>query len=381
MEIQQQNSIFDDKLINLIKENFSEEDNELFKLSYQLYVSSYNNQNDFIISLDDIYKWIGFAKKGNAKTLLLKHFENNVDYIVQNILRSQKVLASSQSSRGPLPEKILLTIDCFKTFCLISANSKSKQIYNYYIKMEKIIFNYIQNQLIEHSNKTIQLEDQTKQLEDQTKQYQLQLKQKDETILALQKQLPSHNSYEEIKPIHYVYVCSTDIHNIYKIGFSKSDPTKRVKSLQTSCVEDIVVEHVTMTSNGPLLESIIHYILDRYRCNSKREHFSTSLSYIKKIISISNLFMDTLKSSYDNISDKDLLKIILLKLNTEFKISELTDITTTTIIDNNTANNITNSNTTTNNTQNTNDDLKCKKCSRQFKYKQNKLNHEEKCSK
>ena len=374
MEIQQQNSIFDDKLINLIKENFNETDNELFKLSYQLYVSSYNNQNDFIISLDDIYKWIGFTRKDSAKSVLLRHFENNIDYIIKNFQRSPDVLASSQSSRGPLPEKILLTVDCFKTFCLISATSKSKQIYNYYIKMEKIIFNYIQNQLIEHSNKTIQLED-------QTKQYQLQLKQKDETILALQKQLPSYNSYEEIKPIHYVYVCSTDIHNIYKIGFSKSDPTKRVKSLQTSCVEDIVVEHVTMTSNGPLLESIIHYILDRYRCNSKREHFSTSLSYIKKIISIANLFMDTLKSSYDNISDKDLLKIIILKLSTEFKISELTDISNTDTI-NNTMNNTVNNNSDIN-TQNinTSNDLKCKKCSRQFKYKQNKLNHEEKCSK
>jgi hypothetical protein len=66
------NIINHDKLINLIKENFNEEDNKLFNLSYEMSIKTQDNPNDFVIDFDDIYKWVGFNQKGHAKRLLLK---------------------------------------------------------------------------------------------------------------------------------------------------------------------------------------------------------------------------------------------------------------------------------------------------------------------
>ena len=50
-EITNINLFNDDNLIKLIKENFNENDNKLFELSYKLYCSTQNNSNDFLINL------------------------------------------------------------------------------------------------------------------------------------------------------------------------------------------------------------------------------------------------------------------------------------------------------------------------------------------
>jgi len=42
-------------------------------------------------------------------------------------------------------ETILLTINCFKKFCLKASTDKADKIYDYYIKMEDIITKYIDN--------------------------------------------------------------------------------------------------------------------------------------------------------------------------------------------------------------------------------------------
>jgi len=38
------------------------------------------NKTDFVIDLDDVWKWLGFARKDPAKRLLEKHFTRDVDY-------------------------------------------------------------------------------------------------------------------------------------------------------------------------------------------------------------------------------------------------------------------------------------------------------------
>ena len=73
--MEEQVNIFnDDKLIRLIKEEFNENDNQLFELSFQLFNTTQNKPNDFIINLDDIWKWIGFSRKSDSKKLLITKF-------------------------------------------------------------------------------------------------------------------------------------------------------------------------------------------------------------------------------------------------------------------------------------------------------------------
>jgi hypothetical protein len=43
---------------------------QLFELNYKIYTTHKNNLNDFIVDLNEVYKWIGFSRKDPAKRLL-----------------------------------------------------------------------------------------------------------------------------------------------------------------------------------------------------------------------------------------------------------------------------------------------------------------------
>lgn len=83
--------------------------------------------------------------------------------------------------------------------------------------------------------------------------------------------------------VEYVYIMSTDVEGVYKVGYSKNDLNNRVKSLQTGSVKSIRVLEAYSTPNGKLLESVVHYLLSDFRVN-KREFFKCNLDYIKNTI-------------------------------------------------------------------------------------------------
>ena len=95
-EIIKNNILADDKLIQKIKNNFTESDMKIFELNYRIY-KNYRN-NDFTINLDEIYDFIGFTRKNNAKRLLSKEFQENIDYIINRdfALRRAKPRRTSQ---------------------------------------------------------------------------------------------------------------------------------------------------------------------------------------------------------------------------------------------------------------------------------------------
>ena len=93
-----------------------------------------------------------------------------------------------------------------------------------------------------------------------------------------------------------------------KVGKTKDIVQKRVKGLQTGNVEDIQVLLDYRTSNPDVLERMVHYVLDRYRCNSNREFFDCNVDYIKMVINVAGKTLDTLKSTYQHISEDQLLE-------------------------------------------------------------------------
>ena len=56
------------KLINKLKDNFSTEEQQLFISSFYLYLNY--KSDEFIIDLDDIWRWLGFTIIDNTKRLL-----------------------------------------------------------------------------------------------------------------------------------------------------------------------------------------------------------------------------------------------------------------------------------------------------------------------
>ena len=209
-------------------------------------------------------------------------------------------------------ETILLTINCFKKFCLKASTDKADKIYDYYIKMEDIITKYIENknnEILYETNQMLELKNQEIK----------EIKEKNEELNNIKKNI----KYEEVEKKQYIYIFSTDKPYIYKVGHSK-DVQKRKNSLQTGNVEDIITLETYPTSDSELLEKIIHNILDSYRYKSNREHFFCNLEYIKLIINITGCVLDTLRSTYEHITKDELLQKINDKLqNTNFKSNEI----------------------------------------------------------
>ena len=145
-------------------------------------------------------------------------------------------------------------------------------------------------------NGKYELEENKRQLEERNKQIE-------ETARELD--LYKQKTYEEIQKTGHVYIIRTD--GGYKVGKTK-DINNRVKGLQTGNVKQIETILDFKTSNSDLLEKIVHYILDRYRCNSNREFFDCNINYIKSIVTIVGNTIDTLKSTYHHISNDELIK-------------------------------------------------------------------------
>ena len=121
------------KLLDKIKENFSDVEQQLFIGSFYCYLN-YDTKKDFVIDLDDVWKWMGFSKKYYANTVLTKHFIEKTDYI--NLATASAVARSDDEKWGGQNiKKIMMTIKCFKSLCLKAQTKKASEIHEYYMKM------------------------------------------------------------------------------------------------------------------------------------------------------------------------------------------------------------------------------------------------------
>lgn len=163
---------YQNKLLTKIKNNFTDTEQQLFVASFYCFLN-YNQRNDFVIDLDNIWKWIGFGQKVKAKTLLEKNFKLDIDY---KILLCQQGKQHIHLHGGHNKETILLTIKTFKLFCLKAGTEKAAQIHEYYIKMEETLQEVIQE---ESDELKLQLANKDKELENKDKELEKKDKEKD----------------------------------------------------------------------------------------------------------------------------------------------------------------------------------------------------------
>ena len=150
-------STYQDKLLNKIKSSFTDNEQQLFVASFYCYLN-YNSKTDFVIDLDDVWKWLGFSQKYNAKHMLEKHFIIDTEY---KIFAPEPSGAKKDARGGHNKETIMLTIRTFKLFCLKAGTKKAEQIHEYYIKLEETL----QDVVNEESNELkLQLERKTTEL-------------------------------------------------------------------------------------------------------------------------------------------------------------------------------------------------------------------------
>ena len=133
------------KLLSKIKENFTNFEQQIFLSSFYCYLNC-DSKNDFVIDLDNVWKWVGYNQKVKAKILLENNFVEGNDYTKS---LSQAGKQTTHTKGGQNKEIFMLNVVTFKKFCLKAGTKKADEIHDYYIKLEELIQTTINEECIE----------------------------------------------------------------------------------------------------------------------------------------------------------------------------------------------------------------------------------------
>lgn len=196
---------YQSKLIGKVQNTFNNYEQQLFLSSFYCYLK-YDPKTDFVIDLDNVWQWLGFGQKVNAKRVLEKNFIIDKDY---KLLLCQLAKQVDKTHGGHNKETFMLNIDTFKKFCLKSGTKKADEIHDYFIKLENIMFEITKEESEELKKQLTQLEDiKNKELEKQL------IKQKEKILLG---------EYAHAGSLVYIIKVKTFPNGEYivKIGHSK----------------------------------------------------------------------------------------------------------------------------------------------------------------
>uniref|UniRef100_A0A6C0DN55 MSV199 domain-containing protein n=1 Tax=viral metagenome TaxID=1070528 RepID=A0A6C0DN55_9ZZZZ len=141
---------YNNKLLLNIQKTFTGFEQKLFVSSFYCYLN-YDKNLDFVVDLDNIWIWLGFASKFNAIRTLELHFQVGVDYKktipqIGGIFSEQESATKAKQNGGQNRQIIMLTIKCFKSLCLKAQTKKAAEIHEYYMKMEEVLHKIVEEE-------------------------------------------------------------------------------------------------------------------------------------------------------------------------------------------------------------------------------------------
>ncbi len=145
---------YQSRLIEKIKNCFTNYEQQMFLSSFYCYLK-YDPKNDFVIDLDNIWKWLDFSQKIKAKQMLEKNFTIDKDY---KLLLYHEVKHNGQTHGGHNREIFMLNVDTFKKFCLKAGTKKADEIHEYFIKLENIMFEIAQEECVKLKEQMLHIE-------------------------------------------------------------------------------------------------------------------------------------------------------------------------------------------------------------------------------
>ena len=210
------NGNYHSKLIEKVKNEFSEFEHQMFVSNFYCYLNNDFN-NDFVINMDNIWSWLGFGQKANAKRLLENHFTVDEHY---KIILEETISTKKEHVRGGHnKESIMLNVNTFKKLCLKAGTKKADQIHNYFIKIETLL----QNIMSEESNELrLQLEQQKTEMQkiEETQKQEYNTKLEKERFLEREKILL--REYASIGSIFYIIKVKSYENGSYVIKIGES---------------------------------------------------------------------------------------------------------------------------------------------------------------
>ncbi len=271
------------RIIEKMKNEFSEEQKKWYMANMFMYLN-YHPTRDFPINLDDIWKMLGFANKGNAKRTLENNFVTGEDY--QCLLLPKE----KQTRGGTNKETITLNTDTFKNLCMLAKTDCGKEIRKYYVKLETI-----NNEILKE-----EIEENSKQLNAQRE------------MIETLKNKPTILGFYERKPGNlYIIKDSTKPGHI-KIGFS-SNTLNRISQLNCgSSTASIKILTSYYTFDMEFAEKIVHGALKPFKIQQRNEWFyvenEKDMIYILKAIESCIMFIKQfdIYSIPDDVEDFEL---------------------------------------------------------------------------
>jgi very-short-patch-repair endonuclease len=117
------------------------DEQELFLLvNDDLHRKGKYTSDDFIISLDEIWHFLGYNQKAKAKRVLEEHFILNKDYkIIASNQHVDKTVKCKQCRGGHNKEKIVMNLKTYNLFCLKSNTPFAHKIQEYYLGLEQMV--------------------------------------------------------------------------------------------------------------------------------------------------------------------------------------------------------------------------------------------------
>jgi len=213
---------YNSKVIEKVKQHFTNYEQQMFLASFYCYLK-YDSKSDFVIDLDNVWNWLGFTRKNDAKRVIERNFTPNSDYKIFKKKSATENTASKETSDdnrgGHNKEIIMLNINTFKKFCLKSGTKKADDIHDYFIKLEDLLQEIIKEENNELKQQFLTYKD-TKNKETEEKL----IKQKEldnETFLL--------KEYATVGNIIYIIKVKTNEDGTYvvKIGESRKGITER----------------------------------------------------------------------------------------------------------------------------------------------------------
>jgi hypothetical protein len=303
---------YNNKLLEKIKENFTETQQQLFISSFYCYLH-YNQTTDFVIDLDNIWKWLGFNQKYAAKRILERHFIIEKDY---KFLLTQSGEQDKEQHGGHNKQTILLNINTFKLFCIKAETKKANEIHEYFVKLEGILHQTLEEESIELKQ----------QLEDTNNNFDKKLIQQK----ALQREQILLKDYSSSGSLIYIIkIKSYDTGEyIVKIGESRYGIEQRYKEHQKKYEECVLLDCFRVVKSRDFEKYLHHH--DKIRSSRVKDlkdhekeqelfHIGKELSYktvlniiennIKSFNEYSQKDFDRLQEKYDLLQEKyDLLQ-------------------------------------------------------------------------
>jgi phage anti-repressor protein len=170
------NKDYNNKFLEKIKKTFTQTQQYLFVGSFYCYLN-HDQTKDFVVNLRNIWEWIGFSRIEECKRVLTRHFIENIDYVYleQGVIgkvyeeKDEGILAPPIGGKVPNKEKdggilappiggartkegkwggsnkqhIFLNISTFKKLCMKSNTKKADEIHDYFIKLEQILLEIV----------------------------------------------------------------------------------------------------------------------------------------------------------------------------------------------------------------------------------------------